>query len=257
MFDFGANWKAYSANVLDESRLEEARNSIAELLGEGTVEDKTFADIGFGSGIFAIAAAQLGAAAVLGLDVNAKCVDAAQANAERFLKNAAAPRFLEGSILAKDTVRDLGRFDVVYAWGSLHHTGSMWEAIESAARLVAPGGTLAIAIYNRHVTSPVWRVIKRCYNASPGWVRRLMYWGAVPVIVTAKFAATGKNPFNKRRGMDFFVDVIDWIGGYPYEYASIDEVVAQVEALGFDTVKTVAGGTPIACNEFVFRYTLP
>jgi len=32
--------------------------------------------------------------------------------------------------------------------GGLHHTGSMWAAIENASAVVVPGGTLAIAIYN-------------------------------------------------------------------------------------------------------------
>jgi 2-polyprenyl-6-hydroxyphenyl methylase/3-demethylubiquinone-9 3-methyltransferase len=34
----------------------------------------------------------------------------------------------------------LPAFDVVYSWGVLHHTGSMWVGIEHCIAKVAPGG---------------------------------------------------------------------------------------------------------------------
>jgi hypothetical protein len=54
-----------------------------------------------------------------------------------------------------------------------------------------------------------------------------------PVIYLAKWIVTGSNPRNQLRGMDFYFDVIDWVGGYPYEYASRDEVLTMVEPMGF------------------------
>ena len=44
-----------------------------------------------------------------------------------------------------DEVRSLDTFDVVYAWGVLHHTGALHSALGAAARLVAPGGLFAFA----------------------------------------------------------------------------------------------------------------
>ena len=54
-----------------------------------------------------------------------------------------------GSILDSDFLGALGRYDIVYAWAILHHTGSMWQAIENAFALVAPHGTLFISIYKK------------------------------------------------------------------------------------------------------------
>ena len=68
----------------------------------------------------------------------------------------------EGSALDADYVGALGKFDVVYSWGVLHHTGQMWCGLENAQLAVAQGGKLFIAIYNDTGTQSVrWRAIKR------------------------------------------------------------------------------------------------
>ncbi len=69
-----------------------------------------------------------------------------------------------GSILDVDYVRSLGQFDIVYAWGSLHHTGEMWRAIENATLPVAQKGVLWIAIYNdQGRISRYWKRMKQLY----------------------------------------------------------------------------------------------
>ena len=129
----------------------------------------------------------------------------------------------------------------------------MYPAIEAASQLVKSGGLFVIAIYNKHITSPVWRIIKRFYNQSPAIIRRGMYILFYGLIYSAKLVATHQNPLKKERGMDFGYDVIDWIGGYPYEYASIDEITAFVTGHGFTVEKIVPAQIGTGCNEFVFR----
>ena len=165
----------------------------------------------------------------------------------------ARPEFVEVSVLDREAMEAAGLFDVVYAWGSLHHTGRMWDAIAVASERVAPGGAFVLAIYNQHFTSPAWKAVKWLFNVSPPVGRKMMYYLFVPVVFLAKFAVTGKNPLKKRRGMDFFVDVLDLVGGYPYEYARPGEVREFLESRGLRLVKTTRPSTPIGCNEFVFR----
>lgn len=252
VFDFGENWRRYSVVALDASRVEAAREALVALVGLEHVRGKRFLDVGCGSGIVSIAAAHCSASEIVGIDISAEAVEVSRKNAARFGPMGTAPVFYQRSILDTQGLTALGQFDTVYAWGSLHHTGRMWEAIGNAAGLVADGGVFALAIYNRHVTSPAWRVIKWGYNWSPRVLQRGMVLGAAPVLAAAKFAVTGHNPLKKERGMDFYTDVIDWIGGYPYEYASAAEVEARVSAMGFRHVRTKRGKTPTACNEFVF-----
>ena len=252
-FDFGRNWETYSLRVLDEERLAEARTSLEELIGAERIRGCRFLDIGSGSGMFSIAAAQLGAQEVVGVDVNRLCVEVAQGNAFRFCREGSVPRFVAGSALDQEKLLSLGRFDIVYAWGSLHHTGRMYRAVEVAAGSVAQGGLFVIAIYNRHFTSRVWRWIKWFYNHLPSFGRRMMAYVFAAIIFVAKFAVTFRNPLRKRRGMSFMVDVVDWIGGYPYEYASRGEIEEFVTRLGFSLEKFVPAPVPTGCNEFVFR----
>ena len=53
--------------------------------------------------------------------------------------------------------------------------------------------------------------------------------------------------------MNFYYDIIDWLGGYPYEYASKDKMVDFVDKYGFKLIKFNKAGVPTGCNEFVFK----
>lgn len=251
-FDFGANWQAFSAAHVDERRLAVAAQSLRQLLQRNELGGARVLDVGCGSGLFAIAAYGLGAGRVVGMDINPRSVAASAANLARLAPNAPIT-FQQSSILDRAALSQLGTFDLVYAWGSLHHTGAMWTAITNTAELVAPGGTLILAIYNRHLTSPVWRGIKWFYNRVPPLVQRLMAGGFAVIIYLAKLAVTRRNPLAKERGMDFWYDVIDWIGGYPYEYATPAEIERFVAGLGLTLRRLVPAQVPTGCNEFVFE----
>ena len=47
----------------------------------------------------------------------------------------------------------------------------------------------------------------------------------LPKIVRAQNPIRVFRQYKERRGMDFMTDIRDWLGGYPYEHASIQEVV--------------------------------
>jgi SAM-dependent methyltransferase len=255
VFDFGRNWESFSEKLLEPQRIAEAARSLQSLLQRDDLQAMSFLDVGCGSGLFSIAAHELGAARIVGIDINSRCIAVSLQNASRFAPKAAMV-FEEISALDREQLAALGKFDVVYAWGALHHTGSMWRAIANTAEQVSPGGTLVLAIYSKHLTSPVWKEIKQVYNSLPGAAQYAMAICFAPAIYAAKFLATGRNPLKKERGMDFWHDMIDWIGGYPYEYATHEEVEAFMKANGFTLRRYVPAQTPIGCNEFVFERTV-
>jgi 2-polyprenyl-6-hydroxyphenyl methylase/3-demethylubiquinone-9 3-methyltransferase len=252
VFKFGENWASFSRSI-DETRIEEAKQSLKKLFGEGAFSGKSFLDIGCGSGLFSIAAAQLGARSVLGLDVDPISVATSQSNAAHWLKSPSSISFRQLSILDGEQMNQLGTFDIVYSWGVLHHTGNMKVALRNAGQRVAPNGMLMIAIYNRHWSSGVWKVIKWVYNRVGSWVQKILIWILTPVIFLAKWLVTFQNPFRMQRGMDFMHNVIDWVGGYPYEYASIAEMSAALENIGFERLDVFPAKVPTGCNEFVCR----
>ena len=263
-FDFGENWANFSRNALNSTKICQARADFQKLHEDIPLEGRSFLDIGFGQGLSLLSAASSGARC-LGIDINPRCLQVLDENRKAFFPEVADENIarIQGSILDPESIQKLqshpftkdGRFDVVHSWGVLHHSGAMRQAIQNSAGLVSSQGYLVLAIYQTHWSSPVWKLIKYLYNQSPAIGRRLLISVFYPIIYLAKWIVTGKNPRDKSRGMDFYFDVVDWVGGHPYEYASHAEVTRNLRELGFELIRFYPPATPIGCMEFVFRKT--
>src|SRR5579871_3052389 len=169
-FEFGANWSRF-LTVLNDERIAQAETSLRGALGVQSLAGKTFVDVGSGSGLFSLAARRLGAS-VHSFDYDPESVACTRELRSRYFPNDESWTVEEGSVLDVPYLRRLGRFDVVYSWGVLHHTGAMWEALGNVVQLVAPGGQLFIAIYNdQGGASRRWRTLKRIYNQLPRALR--------------------------------------------------------------------------------------
>ena len=57
------------------------------------------------------------------------------------------------------------------------------------------------------------------------------------------------------RGMDPWRDLVDWVGGYPYEVATVDEIFDYYRSRAFTLIRVKSGGVGLGCNEFVFERT--
>jgi predicted RNA methylase len=249
-FSFGENWLAYS-RLLDESRLREAQESLQRLLERDRLDGLSVLDVGSGSGLFAIAAVRLGAASVVAIDRDPNSVAATRQNVARFLDQTLRDRVdvRQADILSPPN--DLDRYDLVYAWGSLHHTGAMWPAVVNATNRCVSGGHVVLAIYNRTWLSPSWLRIKQFYHRSPAPVRVAMVTAMTGIRAVVR-AAQLKHPFSSDRGMSVWYDAVDWLGGLPYECATHDEVCAFMAERGARLVRSFST-TRSGCNEFVFR----
>lgn len=251
-FDFGANWQAFSEQHMNTRRVAHAKDSLRALLQRHSLAGSSFLDVGCGSGMFAIAAHQMGAQPVVGIDISERCVAVSEQN-RRQLAPRAGIVFQQASALDQPRMAALGEFDVVYAWGSLHHTGALWEAIRQVTQRVAPDGVLVLAIANKHWTSPYWKALKGLYNLVPRFVQRWMERTVGRLIYVGRYLSTGRDPHQTERGMDFWHDVVNWIGGYPYEYATMDEIEAFLRDHGFVLRRSFAAASSTGCNEFVFE----
>ena len=54
------------------------------------------------------------------------------------------------------------------------------------------------------------------------------------------------------RGMSRWHDWFDWIGGYPYETATVDEIFAFYHRRGY-MLERLAATAGLGCNQFVLR----
>jgi 2-polyprenyl-3-methyl-5-hydroxy-6-metoxy-1,4-benzoquinol methylase len=259
-FEFGKNWTNF-LRLLNDERIEQAVASLKRLLGVSDLEGKTFIDVGSGSGLFSLAAHRLGAR-VRSFDYDAASVACTTELRRRYGGSGADWSVERGSVLDKAFLASLGQFDVVYSWGVLHHTGSMWEAIDNAASLVKPGGMFVIAIYNdQGVWSKRWTALKRFYCSGP-FGKAVMCATYIPAVVARQLAADLfwlRNPikyytqYSASRGMSVFYDWFDWLGGYPFEVAKPEEIFKFANERGLQMTNFTTCGGSVGCNEFVFR----
>jgi SAM-dependent methyltransferase len=251
-FSFGENWENYLTKVSKEDIIGAAKD-IEKWLGKDKIENKAVLDIGSGSGIHSLVFFQVGAKSVHSFDLDEQSVEATKS----LWNTAGKPenwKIMQGSILDRDFVRDLGRYDIVYSWGVLHHTGSMWEAIDCASSLVTPGGWFWIAIYAKPLNYEKILAMKMKYNASSDLGKRFMIYKEIAKRMYIRFW-NFRNPFtwnqSKERGMNVYHDIVDWLGGLPYEAASEDDVLRFVRKRGFILERMeIVGGRGV--NKYVF-----
>lgn len=256
---FGANWARFLA-VVDEARIAEAEQSLRTMLRIESLAGRRFLDGGSGSGLFSLVARRLGAI-VTSFDYDPQSVACANALRRRHFPDDPDWMILHGPALDGDFLARCGEFGVVYSWGVLHHTGAMWDAIKRLEACVVADGLLFVANYNdQGWKSDAWTRLKRWYNHHP-WLR--------PVLVAGAFAALWGprclidlcmgRPFGtwrayaRERGMHRWHDLMDWVGGHPFEVARPEQLFDFFRARSYELVslKTARGG--LGCNELVFR----
>lgn len=260
-FSFGRNWSDFVARHLTPEREEIARKSIIDFLELPDLRGRTFLDIGCGSGLFSLGALRLGASRIVSVDVDPFSVRSCE-ELKRRAGNPAQWDVVHGSILDSALVTRLSKADIVYAWGSLHHTGNMWQAIRNTASLVEPGGLFYLSIYNKVLGrkgSEFWLRVKRLYNRSSRPTKLMLETahfvrnGLLRKLVSFENPLTLFTQYGQGRGMSYWTDIRDWLGGYPYEFASTDEIFRFcTRELGMEMVNLKATNTT-GTNDFLFR----
>jgi SAM-dependent methyltransferase len=259
-FAFGNNWASFLAE-LDEPRILEAERSLQWLLGRDRLDGLRFLDIGSGSGLSSLAARRLGAV-VCSFDYDRQSVECTTSLRDRFFPGDANWLIEQASILDDQYLMQLGRFEVVYSWGILHHTGAMLKAMKNASQLAAPGGIFVFALYRRTRLCWFWALEKRWYCRASPRAQDIARWFYV-LLMRLVFALVGRDfrayvsNYRSNRGMDCFHDVHDWLGGYPYESISPIQVGQELANLGFTHVRSKVKPYSIGllgsgCDEYVY-----
>ncbi len=259
-FAFGKNWKRLLPQI-DGDRIATAEASLRGLLERDRLEGIRFLDVGSGSGLFSLAARRLGAT-VTSFDYDRDSVECTSTLRRVHFPDDPTWRVLQGSVLDASFMESLEVHDVVYAWGVLHHTGAMWEAIDQATQRVSSGGRLVLALYNdQGAWSRRWAWVKWAFNSHPvaqagvlaAFLPYFAAQGAVVDVLARKSPFRRYREYRRERGMSLLVDWVDWLGGYPFEVAKPEEVVDFLlkRGLRLRRLRTVSGEE--GCNEFVFE----
>jgi 16S rRNA G966 N2-methylase RsmD len=258
-YGFGENWADYFKTSFSDEAVERSRAHLANFLRLDSLKGLTFLDIGCGSGLHSLAAHRLGADRIVSFDYDPNSVS----TTEQVWSFAGKPQnwtVMRGSVLDRAFMEALPKADIVYSWGVLHHTGDMWAAVRNAAIPLNPDSLYYIALYSsdNYVDPPAsyWMFIKRKYNISGKISRRVMEWKYAMRFHILPALKAKQNPlevirkYGRSRGMSFWIDARDWLGGYPMEFAGFRETQNfGKNELGLDlaNVKTGEG-----CTEYLF-----
>jgi 2-polyprenyl-3-methyl-5-hydroxy-6-metoxy-1,4-benzoquinol methylase len=255
-FSFGKNWEEFIRTSFSEERVAIAGAHLLGFLGMPDLAGRYFLDVGCGSGLHSLAALRAGAERVVSFDIDEHSVKTAATLRER---EGSPPRWqiLHGSVLDARFLAGLDRADIVYSWGVLHHTGAMWDAVRNAAGLMRDDALFYLALYTTTPASGYWLEVKKRYNrASPArkrWMewRYVLHHAVLPDLRQLRDPTRRMREYRKSRGMSFMTDVRDWLGGYPYEDAKIEEVVRFCRSsLGLELVDIATGE---ANTEYLLR----
>ncbi|MEQ1903180.1 MAG: class I SAM-dependent methyltransferase [Pirellulaceae bacterium] len=260
-FAFGANWTNF-LKLLNDERIQESEAAIKALLMVDRLDGKTFLDIGSGSGLSSLAARRLGAK-IVSFDFDPQSVACTTELRRRYFPDDPDWIVKSGSALDAQLLETLGKFDVVYSWGVLHHTGAMWLGIENSLQRVAPNGKLFIAIYNdQGIKSHLWWLIKWFYNKLP-WPLNKIYGYSLGFLVNLlnilrytirlkPMAAIRPLIRKNHRGMSVRYDLLDWMGGFPFEFATYELLENYMSVRGFKLINGKRA-TSLGCHEMVFE----
>lgn len=259
-FGFGRNWEHYLKEHFSEERVQISQDHLLKFLKLENLNGKTFLDIGCGSGLHSLAALRAGATRIVSFDYDVHSVLAAQM-LRKYEGNPESWEVKQGSILDRQFIASLEPADIVYSWGVLHHTGSMWQAVENLQPLIADDSIVYLALYDdiTYFDLPLthWVEVKKQYNLANWFGKKKIEFEYIwQFYLQRKISKIPElirqaREYKKGRGMDLYRDAVDWLGGWPFEYASVDAVKKFAsQRLGLELTNLATGQ---ACAEYLFK----
>lgn len=260
---FGKNWKSFAERI-DIPRIQKSETHLKQSFEIDNFDGLHFLDIGSGSGLFSLAAVNLGASKVEAFDYDFNSVLTTKSVIRKWATPLSSQEIeiFQGDILSESINSSIQKSDLIYSWGVLHHTGKMETCVRKILNEMKPGAHFVLAIYNDEgVASKRWKFLKKLYVRvfvlRPillfwAWYR---FWGSWQIRQWLK----GESPWHywtdyaeNSRAMSAWHDLKDWAGGYPFEVATPEVIRKWVKEQGCSVEKEWLV-TGIANNEFLIK----
>ena len=252
-YQFGKNWSKYLLHITEEN-IKSACNDLKRLLGKENLKGKTFLDIGSGSGLMSLAARKMGAK-IISFDYDEDSVNCTKQVREKYYHDDQNWEVLNGSVLDTDFMNQFESVDIIYSWGVIHHTGNMWAAITNIINLAEKNSSdIVLAIYNdQGWISKYWFFIKRVNNKNLFLkIATVMFHMPYLYVVRILYRIfTGR--FELERGMLYWYDMLDWLGGYPFEASTPNKIISHFEKYNYSVRYKNLCGNRHGCNEYYFE----
>ena len=259
-FGFGKNWQSFNMSFLSKERINIVKKSILSFLHLESLDGKTFLDIGSGSGIQSLAAYNAGAKHIFSFDYDIKSVEATKSLWEK----SGRPKnwdVYHGSVLDDEFMNSIGKFDIVHSWGVLHHTGDLWNALKNSQIPLKSNGVLYVSLYAKEAyqnpSQEYWLEIKQKYNKA-GYIekKKIEITYIYQILMQSKIRNIYKLikmmlTYKKNRGMALWIDIKDWLGGWPMEFSSAKEVYSFTKSkMNLCLINLKMGN---GCTEYLFK----
>jgi len=214
----------------------------------GEVRGKTVLDAGCGTGIFSAIFARNGAGQVTGIDISPGSLETARRLKDKFgLSNARFER--------RDMLRlpyPDAAFDIVWAWGTVHHTTNPLGAVTELLRVLKPGGSILLAIYKKTKVTWLHEAIRKTLIRTPRGS-----WNALAKVMAvfgAPIVALFKKREKSRKGERLSELILDWYFVPIRHHYTPDEIQAFLEKRGFRIENYLAhSGRFDSSSNFIYK----
>ncbi|MCG2815358.1 MAG: class I SAM-dependent methyltransferase [Candidatus Aminicenantes bacterium] len=212
------------------------------------VKGKTVLDAGCGTGIFSIIFGNNGAGYVTGIDISEGSLGTGRTMKEKF--NLENIEFRQEDMLHLPFAD--GSFDIVWAWGTVHHTTDPLGAITELDRVLKKGGSLFLAIYKRTRATWIHEVIRKICVRTPRWswtfLSKIMAFSLSPVVFFFKRRE------KSRKGEKLEELILDWYFVPIRHYYYPEEIKLFLEEKGYTIEKHLAhSGRFNSSSNFIFK----
>ena len=212
------------------------------------VQGMAILDAGCGTGIFSAIFARNGAGRVVGIDISPGSLETARGLKEKF--NLANVSFERQDMLQLPFAD--GTFDIVWAWGTVHHTTDPLRAISELARVLRPGGSIFLAVYKRTKLTWIHEIIRKTLVKTPkqSWtaLSKIMAFFLSPVVFFFKKRE------KSRKGEKLEELILDWYFVPIRHYYTPDEIRDVLEGKSFEIEKFLpASGRFDSSSNFIYK----
>jgi len=215
---------------------------------ESDVKNKTVLDAGCGTGIFSIIFANKGAEKIIGIDISEGSLRTARHLKKHFS--------LENVEFRKEDMLKLPfedeTFDIVWAWGTVHHTTDPIKAISELIRVLKKGGSLLLAVYKRTKLTFIHEIIRHTLIRTPKKSWKLL--SKILAVFLAPVVYFFKRREKSRKGEKLEELILDWyfVPIRHYYYPEEIRTFLELKSLSIEKFLSASGRFDSSSN-FIYK----
>lgn len=212
------------------------------------VQNTTVLDAGCGTGVFSLIFARNGASQVTGIDISEGSLNTGRKLKKKFGLNNLA---FQNESMLNLPFQDK-HFDIVWAWGTVHHTEDPIRSIRELIRVLKKGGSLLLAVYTRTRLTFIHEIIRKTLIRTPRSSWKIL--SRILAVMLSPVVSLFKKREKSRKGETLEELVLDWYFVPIRHYFRPQEIQNLLEKEGLVVEKFLpASGRFDSTSNFIFK----